>query len=267
MDNDKAIKSRELVLAYLSTKSFCTDQQELIQRALDSMSLFGNSLDNITRYQTEWLRSISSSIDHASKMSQQLSQYIDMSAIARQTADIIHRQNFQVTADLVKEISISLPERFITFGNLFPSDEVKQRCIATLEKATPYMPDEVNQEIQENVITPAKKNQLSIDTLLSIIAIVLTVLIFAFEQVSDCISKQENEKDLDALCQSNQQLASDIEELSRTIQQLTDEVSELNNCLDSFREVALNEDDSDCKKSEADSLDQIDDNQQPEKAF
>ena len=129
------------------------------------------------------------------------------------------------------------------------------------------MPDEVNQEIQENVITPAKKNQLSIDTLLSIIAIVLTVLIFAFEQVSDCISKQENEKDLDALCQSNQQLASDIEELSGTIQQLTDEVSELNNCLDSFREVALNEDDSDCKKSEADSLDQIDDNQQPEPAL
>ena len=211
---------------------------------------------------------MSLSLDYASQMSQYISQSIDTTVLARQITDIVRRQNFQLAADdLVKAMDISFPEHLFHVSSPFPSSEVIDRCVAALEKATPYMPDDVNREIQDTVIAPAKKKQLSVDTLLSILALVLTILIFVFEQVTGHIAQLEDEKALDALCESNQQLAGEIDELSRTIQQLTDEVGELSNCVNRLSEVTLDEKEPDREESEADSLEQVDNSQQSEPAL
>lgn len=267
LDKDKIIASGELVSAFLSAQSLQTSQLELTQRACDALSRFGKGLEKISPYQPEYLRSVSFALDDTSKIFQHISQSLNATALVRHIADIISQQNFQITADLTKAINISFSECLSSIDTLFQSDESIGRCISALEKATPYMPDDVNQEIKETVIEPAKKKQLSIDTLISIIALVLTILFFVFEQAAGYVSQQESNAESDALCKSNQQLSDEIDELSRVIQQLTDEVSELRHHLDSSGEISLDDDDSDCQKSEVDRLDQIDNSQQPDSAL
>lgn len=264
MANDESRDFYELLSAFLNSQSSLMDQFEHIQKAYRTVLPDEKYFEKLRQYQIEWQHSISLSLNNSEKIKQYISQAFDTTALTNQIADIVRKQNLELSFELAKKIDLSLFEQAFPAGTLSESNEVIDRCVATLEKATPYMPDDVNREIQDTVIDPAKKNQLSIDTLLSIISIVLTILIFVFEQATGWISQQENKKDLVTLCESNQQLSGEIDELGRTIQQLTNEVSELNERLDSFREGSLNEDDSDGEETEADSLDEIDNNQQSE---
>lgn len=256
--------SYELLLAYLNAQSSFSEQFDRIKQAYCTFLSAKKYFAALSQYQTEWLHSISLSLDNATNMSQYISQAIDTSALINQIEEIVRKQNLQLSSELVRNINFSSFEQSSSARALSESDEAVDRCVAALEKATSYMPDDVSREIQDTVISPAKKKELPTDTLLSIIAIVLTILIFVFEQATGWISQQENKKDLVTLCESNQQLSGEIDELGRTIQQLTDEVSELSERLDSSRDASLNEDNPDGEEAEADSLDQIDSNQQSE---
>lgn len=255
----------KLLSAYLKLQPSLEDQFERIQQAYRSVLSNEKYFEKLFQHQNEWQHSIASYLDNSEKISQYVSQAIDTSALINQIAEIVRKQNLQLSSELVRNITFSSFEQSSSADTLSESsDEVIDRCVSTLEKATTYMPDDVSREIQDTVIAPAKKKKLPTDTLLNVIAIVLTILIFVFEQATGWISQQQNKKDLDALCESNQQLSGEIDELGRTIQQLTDEVGELSERLDSSREGSLNENDSDGEEAEADSLDEIDSNQQSE---
>lgn len=254
----------KLLSAYLKLQPSLEDQCERIQKAYRTVLSNEKYFEKLFQHQTEWQHSIDFYLDNSEKISQYISQAFDTSALINQIADIVRKQNLQLSSELVRNITFSSFEQSSSAGTLSESDEAADRCVAALEKATSYMPDDVSREIQDTVIAPAKQKELPTDTLLSIISIVLTILIFVFEQATGWISQQENQNDLDTLCESNQQLSSEIDELGRTIQQLTDEVGELSERLDSSREGSLNENDSDGEEAEADSLDEIDSNQQSE---
>ena len=194
-------------------------------------------------------------------MGQSILQPLDTAAFSPLFANIVRKQNLREISNLTKAISSSFFEGTIHIGTPVECAKKIDGSVSALEQGVPYIPDEVNQRIEEAVIKPVQKEQLSIDTLLSIIGIILTILIFAFEQVSDAIAQHEEEKDLTSLRQSNQQLSEEIDDLGRTIQQLTDELSKLSGCLDNSRDFSLDEKNSDCEKTDTDSLDQIDNSQ------
>lgn len=261
MQTEEALDFQKFVSAYQAAQFLDASQLALIRRAYSAFSFFGKDLDKIWQEQAEYFRSVSFSLPYStSKIKQYISEAFDTAALVHQIADIVREQNLCKISNLTKVINDSFSESLTHIGP--PSyDEEVNRFVSALEQAAPYIPENVNQEIKEAVIKPAKKKQLSIDTLISIVGIVLTILIFVFEQASDYIAQHEEEKDLNSLRQSNQQLSEEIDDLGRTIQQLTDEVSKLSGCLDNSRDFSLDEKNSDCEKTDTDSLEQIDNSQ------
>ena len=262
MINDISTDFSERISSCLKMQPAFADHFERMQQACRTLLSSEKYFEILSQHQAEWQHSIVLSFDSSTKISQYISQTIDTSALINHIAEVVRNQNLQLSSELAKSMDLSLFKDTFHTDTFSDSDEVIDRCVATLEKATPYMPEDVSREIQDTVIAPAKRKQLSIDTLLNIIALVLTILIFVFEQATDWMSQQENQKQLDTLCETNQQLSGEIDELGRTIQQLTDEVSELSERLDSSRDSSLNKDNSDGEESEADSLEQIDSTQQ-----
>lgn len=113
--------------------------------------------------------------------------------------------------------------------------------LKVFESVEPYMPEEVNAEIKQKIVEPlAKTEKVSIDTKLSIVSIVLTILIFLYGQVVDHKKEEQNQKLIASLAQ--------------TIQQLSDEVSELSDQLEQSKELLSKAEDTQCDTDQRDCL-------------
>lgn len=116
-----------------------------------------------------------------------------------------------------------------------------ENYLRVLESVEPYMPEDVNAEIKQKIVEPlAKTEKVTIDTKLSIVSIVLTILIFLYGQVVDHKKEEENQKLIGSLAQ--------------TIQQLSDEVSELSYQLEQSKEVLSKAEDTQCDTDQRDCL-------------
>lgn len=116
-----------------------------------------------------------------------------------------------------------------------------ENYLRVLESAEPYMPEDVNAEIKQKIVEPlAKTEKVTIDTKLSIVSIVLTILIFLYGQVVDHKKEEENQKLIGSLAQ--------------TIQQLSDEVSELSYQLEQSKELLSKAEDTQCDTDQRDCL-------------
>lgn len=113
--------------------------------------------------------------------------------------------------------------------------------LKVFESVEPYMPEEVNAEIKQKIVEPlAKTEKVTIDTKLSIVSIVLTILIFLYGQVVDHKKEEQNQKLIASLAQ--------------TIQQLSDEVSELSDQLEQSKELLSKAEDTQCDTDQRDCL-------------
>ena len=116
-----------------------------------------------------------------------------------------------------------------------------ENYLRVLESVEPYMPEDVNAEIKQKIVEPlAKTEKVTIDTKLSIVSIVLTILIFLYGQVVDHKKEEENQKLIGSLAQ--------------TIQQLSDEVSELSYQLEQSKELLSKAEDTQCNTDQRDCL-------------
>lgn len=116
-----------------------------------------------------------------------------------------------------------------------------ENYLRVLESVEPYMPEDVNAEIKQKIVEPlAKTEKVTIDTKLSIVSIVLTILIFLYGQVVDHKKEEENQKLIGSLAQ--------------TIQQLSDEVSELSYQLEQSKELLSKAEDTQCDTDQCDCL-------------
>lgn len=120
-------------------------------------------------------------------------------------------------------------------------DSDLENYLRVLESVEPYMPEDVNAEIKQKIVEPlAKTEKVTIDTKLSIVSIVLTILIFLYGQVVDHKKEEENQKLIGSL--------------SQTIQQLSDEVSELSDQLEQSKELLSKAEDTQCDTDQRDCL-------------
>lgn len=253
MNNDKSMDAIQLP-AFPTGQPLNISRTDLMINICSSLSSFGKELAKTTQ-QIDWSKAFAPSLSHINEMSQFLVKDIDCSAILRQFADRLQAMNLQETLDLTKVINQSFSHCLsnpIDISSLYNHKVIDSAavgavinsCVSTLKTVEPFMPEKVTSEIQKSVVAPSeKKKTISIDTLLNIIGIVLTVLFFVYEQVSSSLDQQKTAKQIDVLCESNQQLVDEIGELSRTIQQLSDQICKLSDHLDSSDEILLNSQD------------------------
>lgn len=246
MVNEKGNNYNGIIDAFKSVQKTNVDCLESVRKACSLWSSIGKEFAEVSLPPIDQLQALSRSAGLMSDICSKAFENVDYTLLLNQCADAIHQFSFSQSLELVN-IANSVLRNLPSFKvPTYNEEKLLGSCLTALEKIKPYVSEEAQKEIQGNVIGPAKKSSsISIDTVLSIASIVLTILIFLFEQLSGYAAQQASEKQIAALSESNQQLTDELGKLGGIIQQLTNEVSELSDQLDRSIEPDLHMPDSD----------------------
>lgn len=180
----------------------------------------------------------------ASSIEQVVSAYTsDFSLLSNRLLDALQVIDWDKTRVLSETIHHAISTTVLqTHESVAANDDFDlENYLRVLESVEPYMPEDVNAEIKQKIVEPlAKTEKVTIDTKLSIVSIVLTILIFLYGQVVDHKKEEENQKLIGSLAQ--------------TIQQLSDEVSELSYQLEQSKELLSKAEDTQCDTDQCDCL-------------
>lgn len=180
----------------------------------------------------------------ASSIEQVVSAYTsDFSLLSNRLLDALQVIDWDKTRVLSETIHHAISTTVLqTHESIAANDDFDlENYLRVLESVEPYMPEDVNAEIKQKIVEPlAKTEKVTIDTKLSIVSIVLTILIFLYGQVVDHKKEEENQKLIGSLAQ--------------TIQQLSDEVSELSYQLEQSKELLSKAEDTQCNTDQRDCL-------------
>lgn len=180
----------------------------------------------------------------ASSIEQVVSAYTsDFSLLSNRLLDALQVIDWDKTRVLSETIHHAISTTVLqTHESVAANDDFDlENYLRVLESVEPYMPEDVNAEIKQKIVEPlAKTEKVTIDTKLSIVSIVLTILIFLYGQVVDHKKEEENQKLIGSLAQ--------------TIQQLSDEVSELSYQLEQSKELLSKAEDTQCDTDQRDCL-------------
>lgn len=240
MDSENGTNHSGVIEAFRSLQARNQDYTALLQQACSAFSSFGCDLAKVSLPPADCLQILGHSTNRMTDACLQAFQNTDYSSLLSRCADTIRRFSIPQSVELSQIISASLQnipnDRFLAYAN----QELTQSYLSALEHIKVCVPEDTREEIQEKVIEPAKKEKcISIDTLLSIISIVLTILIFLYEQTVNQDYQRSEDLQVAELHESVQQLTDEISELSGVIQQLTNEVGELSDQSQCTAETAL----------------------------
>ena len=211
-----------------------------IQQACDACFSFGDKLSKISLFPMEQLQIVSCASDYMANYFQSSLPAFDFSFLLDRISETIRQFNLTSSVEMtniINEVFRDLPSHKAASD---AREKLLDSYLSALELFKFYVPEDTREEIQSKVIEPAKKEKhISIDTLINIASIILTILIFLFEQLSSYTAQQESERQIAALSERNQQLMDELSELGGIIQHLTNEVGELSDQLQSATETSL----------------------------
>ena len=203
-----------------------------IQQACDACFSFGDKLSKISLFPMEQLQIVSCASDYMANYFQSSLPAFDFSFLLDRISETIRQFNLTSSVEMTNIIN----EVFRDLPSHKAASDAREKLLDSYLSAL----EDTREEIQSKVIEPAKKEKhISIDTLINIASIILTILIFLFEQLSSYTAQQESERQIAALSERNQQLMDELSELGGIIQHLTNEVGELSDQLQSATETSL----------------------------
>lgn len=174
---------------------------------------------------------------------------MDYGVLLRQQVGYIQ----QFLPEMNAALNTILQKNFKNF--LVDTPETLGQCTAVLKSVAPYMPENLNGKIKEDIVSPIrKKEKISVDTALSIISLVLTILFFLYDQMTSQMLNQKEEKQTEALTQATQQLTDEVGYLEQAIRLLADEVGQLCDQLNSTAELGPDTQNVDNKAAEQEAL-------------
>ena len=246
MDSENGTNYSGVIETFRSLQAQNQDYAALLQQACSAFSSFSSDLAKVSLLPTECLQILEHSTSRMTDACLQAFQNTDYSRLLSQCADAICRFSVPQSVELVQVVSASF-QNLSNDGLLaYANKELTQSCLSALEHIKVRVPEDTREEIQEKVIEPAKKEKhISVDTLLNIVSIVLTILFFLYEQVVNQGYQQSEDLQVAELHESVQQRTDEISELSSVIQQLTNEVGELSDQSQCTAETALDAPDMD----------------------
>ena len=237
-----------LIDAFQSIQEMNQERMQRIQQACDACFSFGDKLSKISLFPMEQLQIVSCASDCMANYFQSSLPSFDFSFVLDRISETIHQFNLARSVEMtnfVNEVLRNLPSYKAASD---AREELLDSYLSALERFKFYVPVDTREEIQEKIIEPAKKEKhVSIDTLLSIASIILTILIFLYEQTVSQGYQRSEDIQVAELHESVQQLTDEISELSGIIQQLNNEVGKLSDQSQCTAESALDAPNMDSK--------------------
>lgn len=264
MNNQNDVSS-DIAAAYrVAFGNFSVDTLKQAQFILSSL---GENFSSMFAQQANFANVLPSSFSKVMEYYQPLLKSENYSILVKQSTDALRL----ITAPEVLSLTSSIDHSVSLKSEDFPDKEksVEQRCVSVLNEVKPYMPENVKEEIEDTVIAPVQsKKKVSFSSLLEILSIVVTILIFLCERIIDFDASQKESRYVSELSATVKQNTESICELTEATQlqreqagkmldiaqQLMNDVSELRDQTDSSAELGLETPDTNNKCTDQEAL-------------